>query len=968
MPEIVFVNNISENLHPKHYMALEFAEIYDVDAVYFRYYDDNRYCVPQVYFYDNTQKQRSKEEIVDIHKKVYSSCQVPLICFIDETHITIYDCRKPVVATKQGEITNISCLFKKESLDSLESLNSYFSARHLNYGLFWESKQASKSFLNNQSAYEKLVQVLTDIRNGFIKTFVKNDFPQELADDLLFKCILIKYLEENGKDENNNYARDFYRRSNLKFDTLSEILRNGEIITLLDKLQDHFSGNVFSFEGQENRRLLETFDLSLLAEHLDGKLSNNRQIALWNIYSFKDIPIELISNFYEQFIPKTEENAGTVYTPSFLVNLLIDECLPLSNKWQDKAYNIKLIDVSCGSGIFITSAYKRLVQRWRIQQGVKGKPLDKANIQLKDVKKILSKNIYGVDKNKTAVKLTKFSLQLALCQIVPNNELWNWSEEKVFDDLNDNIFEIDFFDFLPEKKNLHGTFDLVIGNPPFQSINKKNIDIYQSYVDKLKQINFEFKAGVPDRQIALMFLEASAVLLKDGADLCFIQKSTSFLYNQNKKSQQFKKAILNSFYVHQIIDFTLLKNVLFENALVETAAIFYKKEQKDDYIVNHIISRLLKNTKDGLFFEFDYYDFHEVPKAKALDDENIWRCNLLGGSRVNYLIESLGTNNEEKTALKSYLKDHLLIEKERYGEGYSRSSAEGSQSADFITSQPNLIAKNFSSENYRFVNIDSNQRFERPRKRILYQAPLITIKEEISKTKIPLAYHNVDTPFDSRIVGISVPISKEDGLRRLFNVLKKNQRIYSLQTLATCAQFFLGDTSVIQKGDIDKWVIPLNKEDIGLSTEEAIVLNDALDYIYPSWYEGEAAIINTTTADKPVLLNYAGIFCDTINSIYKQDDRELKLKTIYEGSVFYACEFYYSMQSHEYRFINSDIEISALLKQQSGYNSISNRIMRLYANNDTITFVKPKKLKYWLKSIALRDADDTFNDIIGGEN
>ena len=37
--------------------------------------------------------------------------------------------------------------------------------------------------------------------------------------------------------------------------------------------------------------------------------------------------------------------------------------------------------------------------------------------------------------------------------------------------------------------------------------------------------------------------------------------------------------------------------------------------------------------------------------------------------------------------------------------------------------------------------------------------------------------------------------------------------------------------------------------------------------------------------------------------------------------------------------------------------------MKIYGE-DSITFMKPKNLRYWLKSIALRDADDVFDDMI----
>ena len=40
-----------------------------------------------------------------------------------------------------------------------------------------------------------------------------------------------------------------------------------------------------------------------------------------------------------------------------------------------------------------------------------------------------------------------------------------------------------------------------------------------------------------------------------------------------------------------------------------------------------------------------------------------------------------------------------------------------------------------------------------------------------------------------------------------------------------------------------------------------------------------------------------------------------------------------------------------------------NCIAKLYAK-DRLILVKPKQLRYWLLSIALRDADETFNDYI----
>ena len=49
-------------------------------------------------------------------------------------------------------------------------------------------------------------------------------------------------------------------------------------------------------------------------------------------------------------------------------------------------------------------------------------------------------------------------------------------------------------------------------------------------------------------------------------------------------------------------------------------------------------------------------------------------------------------------------------------------------------------------------------------------------------------------------------------------------------------------------------------------------------------------------------------------------------------------------------------------RKNSGTSLRLTRIVRLYEGN-VIYLIKPKKLRYWLKSIALRDADETFSDI-----
>ena len=971
-PEIVFTENTPSNLHPKHYIALEFAENLEADAVYFKYYDDNRFCVPQVYFYDNSNEIYDKNKIAEIHRNVYSSSQVPLICVIDKISLSLFDSRKPIEVTNE-KISNKNCLIEKSDLfDELKLLSKYFNAKKLNSGDFWESDEASDHFKNNKSVYELLVNALSVIRKDFHKVFqsfsefeknikLANDF----ADEILFKCILIKYLEENGLE----FAQQFYKDNKITQNSLNEILETGHLIELLDALEFHFNGNVF-FIDDDKREILENLNLSSLALCLDGRFGSNSSGYFWQMYSFKHIPIELISNFYEEFIPKDKENSGTVYTPSHLVNLLIDECLPLSDKQEHLNYNIRLADVSCGSGIFITTAFKRLVQRLRIEKWIKaGKPKELPQPTLKEVKAVLSNNIFGIDKNDTATKLAKFSLQLALCQLVPKKELWTWNEGRVFKNLQDqNIFSADFFDFLTEEKyfHFHNSLDLIIGNPPFQGIGEKK---YKEYKENLKKIGFSFKVEIPRKQLALMFLEASPILLNKEGLICFIQKSTSLLYNKDEIAIKYKNHFFNSNNVTQIIDFTLLKDYLFENATVETCAIFYKNEYKEDYSTLHIVSKLLRNTKEGITFEFDYYNFYEISKETILEDDTVWRCNLLGGNRLNHLVKKLNSKTNSQIRLEDYIYNYLNLEKERFGEGYKRKSKSTKKPlrAEYLNGKYGVEAKNINYDNIKLTKIKDDADFDRVRCEKLYSNPLILIKEEVDGSKIPIFFRNEYTPFDSRIIGISSDGLKTTELQNLFQILKKNQKVFALQAISTSSQFYFRGKTAIQKRDIANWTIPLSEEEIKLSDSEIIVMNDVLDFIYPSWHFGEKAEINKNEATREDLDGFSEVFNQSFNSVYKKENKEQKLAVIYEGSTFFALEFEFTdkkiTKPKQIDKTEADKQIENLIYSQYGKSTLINKVLRIYSPNK-ITLIKPKKLRFWLKSIALQDSDEVFDDII----
>ena len=150
-------------------------------------------------------------------------------------------------------------------------------------------------------------------------------------------------------------------------------------------------------------------------------------------YSFDTIPLEFISSVYEQFVSEDADRHKAYYTPAHLVDFVLDEGLP----WDDRQWNLKILDPACGSGIFLVKAFQRLVHRWRKANHGKAP-------RVSDLKPILENNLFGVDINHDAVRVASFSLYLAMCDAIDPRYYW---KQVVFPRLRGvRMLEADFFD------------------------------------------------------------------------------------------------------------------------------------------------------------------------------------------------------------------------------------------------------------------------------------------------------------------------------------------------------------------------------------------------------------------------------------------------------------------------------------------------------------------------------------------
>jgi tRNA1(Val) A37 N6-methylase TrmN6 len=929
---------LTDDSHDNDYIKfyIEEAKPYKPTAIYVTQFQ-NQPPKPQIYIYDNTDNHLSGDDILKLHKELWSSAKVPLFFIFSSTEVKIFNSRKSPDTLKKLSILetiNLASYTKKE----IEK-RKLFSSEMFDSGSFWENKNFHKEFEFKHSVYNVLLDDLENLRQTLIK---KSNLNKKTIESILIKSIFVKYLDERGvfRQESSNFWSQF--DNNTKFSELFD--DSSLIIKLFEELAHRFNGGIFDITDIKNE--LQNADLSIFKDFLnaDIELTNNKnkQKLLWAKYSFKDLPIELISNIYELFLKSDEvEKNGIVYTPPLLVDFMIDEIMPLSKPQN----SFKLIDPSCGSGIFLVGAYKRLVQWWRIKNNFE-KPT------IKQAQDIIKNSIFGVDKEKGAIEVAYFSLSLALCDTFLPQEIW---QQLKFEDLRENnLLAKDFFKYIEDESN-HKSFDLVIGNPPFVSQKKK-------WTTKAQEIAKD--QPVPDAQLAFLFLRQSLNLLKKDAFLVMIQPS-AFLYNHG--AYKFRNEIFENYKCHQIVDFACLNTTLFKKSrgsknssdvAVSVPFLQNEKPKKASDTMLHITVRQTLLAKEKIYFDLSHYDFHWLGYKDTLKQKSIWKCNLMGGSRIRDIINRL----EQLETLKEYLK-----EKEKNGWEYSEGFIvwkNGKKTANHITGKKVLPAQALSEEGIdkSQIYIYEENKFERIRTKKLFEPPLLLIKEKLGNKQLIVALYNDYITFKNDTIGIHAPEDEKFELENIYQRMKKHNLVYFFYIISTTSSAGVGRATSILKKDIDSLPYPKKETDLKLSKTERYFIDDTLDYMMDFCKGKKDSPLLKNATDKQ-MNDYIQVYKDTIGSIYDNID----ILGSYNTDLYQIVGFYFGDKPRKSLFDDTsnlaDSKLTDLIHDKYGKTLYIAKILRIYDNN-IIYIIKPRHYRFWLKSIAVRDADETFTDLL----
>lgn len=511
-----------------------------------------------------------------------------------------------------------------EKIDKINKWNFDSGLFWLNYRSFVDKVKKSKSI------DKELIFTLERLKRDLSRTINDDEIVQALIDRTLY----IKYLEDNHIINSYFYSH-YFGDSDATYKELLHRYDVSNINRLFGYINEIFNNYLF-VTPEIDKSYLDKNVLDLIYHSIAGT-SLTGQLSLFD-FKFNIIPVEFISYIYEVFLKKEQKENGIFYTPKKLAQLIIDDVI-IDNKIG------RVLDPSCGSGMFLIVAFQKLLEN---------SPIESNNVAEKIEHRIrlLSENIFGIEKKSIAQRFTIFSLSLQIFRDLNPNEIKEFINSELESKNRVELFgTYSFFENIichnsldvVEKPFNNLVFDYIVGNPPFFEIKSSDDEI--SFLNEYKiesNKNLKAKDVVGRHQISQCFLIKIKDWSRPTTRFGFVCNSSNF-YNDNSKN--FQSFFYKNYNIEKIYELSKVKKILFENAKESVNALIFTNLPVENNLIDYYPIEL------GLFSEkpFELLVIQE-DKLLKLSQEDIrmerirLRDYLVGNQRDWSLIEKIKNN------------------------------------------------------------------------------------------------------------------------------------------------------------------------------------------------------------------------------------------------------------------------------------------------------------------------------------
>lgn len=340
-----------------------------------------------------------------------------------------------------------------------------------------------------------------------------------------FDKILEKYHMENMNKEEAfiNLIREIVlKKSSISYDSYVKFLKRN-----IGNIDEMTKDNVYSKEFPND--LIQNLDLLNLCSVLEEYLNDRKRELTGSYYTPTFIIEFMVSN---SLIIYFQEN--TKIDNKTVEELIHDEAIKNNNTSQlldilNMLSKLKIIDISCGSGLFLHHMLKKIL----VIKKIIYKALKYKFSEYSELKFIMENNIFGIDIQQTPIEMV----------ILKYIDTLDDYGEVNLKELNTNMYRRDsvlgneIFKASKINKVLsEGGFDIVIGNPPY--IGEKG---NKSTFENIKKYEFGKKYYEGKMDYFYYFIYRGIDILKENGVLSYITTNYFITADGAKKLRKFLK-------------------------------------------------------------------------------------------------------------------------------------------------------------------------------------------------------------------------------------------------------------------------------------------------------------------------------------------------------------------------------------------------------------------------------------------
>lgn len=915
------------------------------------------------------------EQLAIWRKEIWNEGFAPLLWIVSPHSIDLYNGFARPQATGDAAANRLRTF--RNIVKELDSLDNLAGRLAMETGHFWQQEPT----VDRKTGVDQ--QLLSDL--AYLEyDLVTNKLDRPAAQALIGRAIFTQYLIDR-KIIDADRLNEICGRS-----TLPQVLRDqAATAALFGWLEAIFNGDMFP---AGTATLGGPLHLARVADFLDAVDPVSGQATLFP-YEFNVIPVELISLIYEQFahsdVPRRKgrarsvkaEKDGVYYTRLPVVSLVLDEVMDGLTGTET------VLDLTCGSGVFLVEAFRRLVQlRSRA-----------APPSRETVRSTLYNQVYGVDISEAAVRVAAFSLYLAALELDPDPRPPDALKFRPLIGHTLVIGDAHTVALIDHRSSHHlqATFDVIVGNPPW---------------------TFKGKSGTAQRRRS----RAQGPMQPRGESLDFVQRAIGFshrktrfglllsampFFSGSKTGAEAAIDIVRQLAPVTLVNLSNLRTWLFPAAKMPAVALFGRHRSQPREQITVVQVPWSPAGPKSHTFEITPSDISTLQLAEWESEPVRLKAVAMGRRRDLRLLDALRDTHrslgEQLRSLRAELRDGLILGRPAM-RTRDASELKGLDLLETGYLRPFCVPKDLPKFEY--------QRAQWPRNRDIYRSPLFLVKEFFyGRPRALTGVADRDLVFTDAYYGAAFSGERIEVARLLATVvssavaswfflmtaselgiwkrrlLRQDLALFPVPDLESAAQSPTGSRVLeiedqLRKGgpgdkifaELDDAVFDL----YGLDDDERAVVLAGFFRLSWQWKAGLRESVEPADANTD-LRDYAESFLGVIDSwLAARKRRRMR------AEVFHLP---FDAPLRVIRFVleerpgpsvveiqRPDVQLNALLSEIEGRLNVrltgrlvGQRELRVHGGSEVVV-IKPSARRHWMTVAALEDADSVIAESIAG--